>query len=394
MILSALAFIAAIVVTREWQDQWFFLALFSIITLSWTVLKPRLGWTATIFLTYCMLSASWVWLFRNNRYIPIEPYAQQAIRMFALDGMMKLWLILAPLLLLAKSKNQFRWTGELASLLFVCLNSGNVIYQAIRQHIEVGGWCSLENTCGGFLGNPSMSISFTVAVLPVAIAQTTSASRILVLLLVAAAAYLSKSSMAVGMIAVALGIYLMLRHKYWLVFMTGLPLVFGYLSMGKTMFSSGLRFEMWNLFMRIWANNPANWPWGMGYGTFGVFSRNIQHSLADPEKGEEVRKLLGLSSAVNPRNDHWWVWLHNDWLQLIFDIGIVGLTLGVATYLVAVNSLWRKKDLSVLASLLLYGILMVFNYPTHVHVSSLFGAWLMLVALLKFTEDQPIYTER
>lgn len=386
MIISAFLFVAAILASREWQNQWFILAAFSISVLAWKVLIPKVGRLPTVLICYCLLSAAYTWLFRENRYIQVEQYDQQAIRYFSVDAATKLLLILWPMFILAKHERPFRWLGELGAVLVIYLNCGSLLWMAFKQYQNTGKVCAIENSCGGMLGNPSMSMSFMVALLPIALVQSTKSSRWILISLVAVSVLLSKSSIALGMLALLAVVYAAYRNIY-LIFLAPSAMALGYGILGKDLLSDGLRFKMWGFFMERWASNPANWLWGMGYGSFGVFSRHIQRGVKQLPDGSEIK----LWAPVH--EDHWWTWMHNDWLQIIFELGIIGILLAVPVYFLALKRLHRMKYNHALLSLAMFGILMVFNYPLHVHLSSLFGAWLMMVALVKFPENQLIYGE-
>lgn len=383
MLTAIFLFLFAIIWSREWTDQWFLLFAFCSSIFVWKTTLHRLGKLPSILLFYCLISAGYTWLWMHNRYFTVEPYDKTAIKFFAADGAAKLAMIVFVVSVVAKSKDMLREFGGIASLVFIIINFVVQMSQAGYLLFKGHGLCALENVCGGAMGNPSMSISFMVVALPVAAAQIFPKYRWALFSMVGLSVLLSKSAIALGLYICVLIMHMCI---IWLPAIMPIGLIL-YFIKGAEFFSSSLRLEMWRLFMGVWKNNPANWLWGMGYGTFGVFSQNIQRALADPANGELARKSFGLSEQINAHADHWWVWLHNDWLQIIFELGVVGIVLCVATYLLAVKRIWDRGERPELYSLLLYGACMLMNYPTHVHLSALFGAWILFYSLLNSKAD-------
>lgn len=386
MIASSMAFLVSVFASREWQDQWFFFSAFALILMCNTFITFRFGKIATTFIAYVFVSGIYTWLFRHNRYLTLDPYDQQAIRFFAADSVAKLMLVLVPVVYMAKNRRELMQVGNISALAVVLLNCGNVFYQAIKWFFVYGGVCRLENTCGGFLGNPSMSMSFTVCLLPVVMKECTKGGKIFMASIVAIAVLLSKSSVALGVLSI-LFLFQAISWCWPFIFLAPAVLAIGMKTLGSDFLSSGLRFEMWSLFMKIWANNPANWLWGMGYGTFGVFSRNIQHDIDDPVNGPIVKKLFGLSESISGHEANWWVWLHNDWLEIVFVLGAVGMVLALATYASSICGYYRRKEWAPMQSLLLFGVMMGANYPFHISIPCLFGAWLVACGLIKSNDE-------
>lgn len=106
-----------------------------------------------------------------------------------------------------------------------------------------------------------------------------------------------------------------------------------------------------------------HWITGFGLGTFQIL-------------GPEIQTVTHFNEGA------WWLWLHSDWLQLIFETGVIGFALA---WLLYGKCLWnaycaRKWDL--LVSLCGYGAWMVANYPFHNAISAFLGAYLVFYALV------------
>lgn len=97
--------------------------------------------------------------------------------------------------------------------------------------------------------------------------------------------------------------------------------------------------------------------WGTGLGTFILF-------------GPQIQKISGIH--LNER----WSQLHSDWGQLLFELGWVGLALGLWLYL---DSLYRS-DRAGRQSLLLLGICALFYFPVETPLIGLFCVWLIVRA--------------
>lgn len=342
------------------QFKWFLVACISSVITSEFFIRPNYGLPAALLFGYCVINASWFWIWKDNRYFPVGAYDQLGLRFFAADGIAKLLLLIPPILLISNTK---RWMFGAAKKLAAIFCFGNVTLVYFAFFFEPG-WCQAVNSCGGSLSNPSMNASATVCALPFLMDSLDGWKRRFVWIFVAGAIFLSKSSVGIGLFALC-ALFYAVRFQYWKS-LAALPFVgfAGFLISGQQFLSSNGRFLMWDFFMTKWWANPINYTFGTGYGTFGVFSANLQ-------------------LAENMETSAWWVWMHNDWLEILFTLGVVGLFLSLLTYLDALKKLVLRGEYTALISLLLFGIVMGVNYPLHSPISAIFGAWLILFALQK-----------
>jgi hypothetical protein len=317
----------------------------------------KYGWAASALVVYLLGNTLWFLLYPGNRYAPVQPYDLTALKLFMAESGFKLLLILSPLLVMKVDWVNFRSGGVFLSLCFTLLSLGAIFLEFIRSG------CVDVNACGGLLANPSMNASMMAVTLPFIFQSLPLTISGPILLAMIAAVLLGKTSLGLGMIVAFLCLYCLSfkRIKYLLLspFLLGL----GWYSYGaKELLSSGDRFQMWEFFMTQWTRNPIHWWFGTGYGTFGVFSINLQN-------------------AHHFRSQYWWVWMHNDWLEMIFTTGLVGFSLLVSTYATGLWKLWRMERIAELQSLLLFGLMMATNYPLRIGLTCAFGAWLILLAL-------------
>lgn len=173
----------------DYHYQWTFAIVIASASLLWHFFRPRFGKIPTAFLAYALISCIWVWSFRDNRYVSVNPYDQTALRYFTADSLLKAALVIFPLSYLSDDKTLFYVLGRLLAGAFAILNSLVVI----TQFLFLG--CDANNSCGGLVGNPSISLGLTVCMLPLIGACPIWA-------LVALAVLISKSSIAVGLLAI------------------------------------------------------------------------------------------------------------------------------------------------------------------------------------------------
>lgn len=130
---------------------------------------------------------------------------------------------------------------------------------------------------------------------------------------------------------------------------------------GQELLNSSDRFKIWSFMMARWAH-PQNLLFGTGLGTYHVFSINLQH-------------------YGNVAPGSFWSRMHNEWLQSVFETGIVGTLLFLAVYCKAIWDSFREKAFDIVACLILFGIYMGANSALHHAPPAIFGAWILVCAL-------------
>ncbi len=121
------------------------------------------------------------------------------------------------------------------------------------------------------------------------------------------------------------------------------------------------RFIIWEKGMDWWVQNvpPMN---GLGIGTTYEFLPYIQ-------------KISGLDVS------QWFVWFHNEWIQILFEQGAIGLFLALCLYFQALYCSVKKDYLFI--SLVGFGFASIFNFTLHAPFHSFLGAFLLARALKK-----------
>ena len=136
----------------------------------------------------------------------------------------------------------------------------------------------------------------------------------------------------------------------------------GVLLQGEVLFNSSGRFGIWKMAFNFWKDN-VNVAYGTGLGTYQMWGIWLQ--LQNIPEGQT--------------NFPGFFWMHNDWLQILFEIGIAGFVL---TFLVYATALWNaRKNLSVFASLALYGSIAIIQMPLRHLLFACLGAYFLRLAI-------------
>lgn len=88
----------------------------------------------------------------------------------------------------------------------------------------------------------------------------------------------------------------------------------------------------------------GRWIFGMGLGSFRHWGPELQ-MLHQFEVG------------------NWWLWAHSDWVQIFFELGIVGLGLSLVCFLRLLWLSFIRRDAISVALLVPLGVVMCGNYP-------------------------------
>jgi len=127
--------------------------------------------------------------------------------------------------------------------------------------------------------------------------------------------------------------------KYWF---STLPLVllafFITRKYAPTFFTPSDRFTIWQYSMSFWEANSSK-LFGEGIGAYS-----------------QIGPVLGEANKV-----HTYMWMHNDWLQVMFDTGFIGIGLSLALFFA---SLWKtRREPILLGQVLSFGVMMMFYSP-------------------------------
>lgn len=136
-------------------------------------------------------------------------------------------------------------------------------------------------------------------------------------------------------------------HKKALVWALALPFV-GYMIRQEDFLITYDRTDQWKLIMQWWVEY-APWVTGTGSGTFQWLGPSIQNTAT------------GL-----------FIWMHNEYLQVLFEQGILGLTLMLSLCGVCLYRAWKNPSMwlicCVVGTLFSFGV----QFPLRFFVSQLF----------------------
>lgn len=263
---------------------------------------------------------------------------------------------------------QLAWIGALDRAAGSTLALAFILYCGVREAPRwllnrLFDWVALINALlmiggGLFYGKPygillnsSMSGCFAVALIPHICRRDH--WPVMTLLLSILAAVMSRQSQPLGMLIVlfatlALSNRAQIHALFWAVI--GGFAAYSYL--GDTLFDSSGRVWMWARAMKFFTRFCNPWL-GAGAGAFSVVGPYLSQPL--PES---------------------FIWLHSDWLQILFEQGYLGLALASAFFVFLVRSRPARMQLLVV----LYGAWMCANMPWHYPLAAVFGLFIMLRA--------------
>lgn len=105
------------------------------------------------------------------------------------------------------------------------------------------------------------------------------------------------------------------------------------------------RVQMWLHFFHWWVLN-ANWLFGTGAGSF---------------------EYLGLF-LPSGQKETWFFIMHNDWLQILFEFGIIGFAMAACLYIGVLKYCTRQRKFFILT-----GLCMCFYSPLHIVLIQILG---------------------
>jgi O-antigen ligase len=123
-------------------------------------------------------------------------------------------------------------------------------------------------------------------------------------------------------------------------------------------FHSSGRFQIWKADLD-WLFKNGYWFSGTGLGTYFMFGPHVQTEYHIGEGN--------------------WFWVaHNDWLQVFFELGLVGFLLYLLLFCATLIRFYKPTRAYLTISLIGYGASAVFNFPSHLAPTALLGAVLVM----------------
>lgn len=355
LIISLLGFQHHTGVVDYWRSQVFLGVTAALIFMGAQVWR-RIGALPAGAFTWAAMSAAFVSCFPNSPYASSGLDAITASSAYSAQAGFCLLAIAISAIMMSK-KDEFALMAGLRAAV------------AIDSVMLLVRWFWIKEPTG-LLGNASMDGCFIatmlplVALLPGRFGAVCASWSVIGLCLACLAIFASGSSLAVGVLGVVT--VAVLARVVRLRFVVGAVAVLaglGFLTMGPAFLSDSGRFGEWSIQFQWWAENANAWL-GAGSGTFMLIGPNVQ-AMAEPPRPESF------------------LFLHSDWLQVVFEQGIVGLVLVVALF---AQMLWRSRGSPrVFAAVLGYGAWAWANMPLRYALGALVGV--LLIRLVYVGED-------
>lgn len=121
------------------------------------------------------------------------------------------------------------------------------------------------------------------------------------------------------------------------------------------------RYHIWKLALQDWWQN-ANIFFGYGHGTYKYLGPQIQFN----------------ASYFGPSGKDVYLWLHNDWLQILFEGGIVGFVLTVILFFAMAIRFYKRKKINELCCLICLAIVGLSQYPLELAAFTMIVIYLLM----------------
>lgn len=254
-----------------------------------------------------------------------------------------------------------------------------------------------EKFCFALLSNSAMDASFIACLLPMSFQMITKGKYkklgLFSFFSMCIAIVLSKSSTGIAALGVASAAYLLIEYgkksiKY-IATLAALLSGVAWIYLRDELLNPNGRYSIWNMDLRFFWHETHR-AIGAGAGTFFFWGPEIQ-------KIEEIKQLMvpcgmecslscGLSKeqAVKVLMDQHremslFVWMHNSWLQIIFEMGIVGFAGIIILYYFLINRSWSKKNY-LFPILVTYGFIGLTQMPLQVFMFQILGICLIILS--------------
>lgn len=176
---------------------------------------------------------------------------------------------------------------------------------------------------------------------------------------------LTKSSSGI----LGLGLLSIFYFKYWGLAVSGVAALVGYALQGQFLINSSGRFHVWETSMRFFWQS-VDIVRGAGLGSFKMHGPGLQMAEAVLNNSERFPAFLTM---------------HNDWLQILFELGLLGF---VGVGLVYAEALYKaRKKFEVRSSLIMFGVMAFIQMPLRIALFASFGAFLIRAAVSPSEEE-------
>lgn len=321
--------------SAHWLSKWSLLMGFFSLYMGYMVGRQA-HWVFAPITAYTLLSAAYIGTWPQNLYVgQADPISLLALEKNSLYSYLCVVAMVTFFISFKRSHLVFTQT-LLAAICF--------IFIASTLLFKVGG-----PPDSGLWGNPSMIGCLIVATLPFLMGIIQKESWIYFCMSAAGIAiYFTQASVPIGLFIFTLAAWKLSADMFKLQpvleavpFLTVLCFILGFFKVGHPLFFTSGRTHTWAMAWHWWIGEAPH-VFGTGLGTTQILMPLIQ-------------------AHVEPHTTNWWLWLHNDWFQVLFELGWVGLTFTIPAWFYL---LFKAKDRPVLfSSLSAFSAMALFNYP-------------------------------
>ena len=336
----------------------------------------RVHWSAGLCLGWTLLSA--LHIFGN----PVSPYignGDLAVILFnslSASSFATILIVVVPLLTLQSKSTRIM----LDAFSWLCIaDTVFVLYQWAR------GYDSTNR--GGFFGNASMNACVIAMTYPMLIRSFKrvktawpAAWGLFKICAPILAVLVSRSNMALAAMVAAFvsRFFANPRNLRWErikipICIVGLMVLAGRYFMGAKMGNDSGRFAIWKAVMSWWSTHVNHWI-GTGLGSYFILGPSVQ--------------VFGLHQMTG-----YLLWMHNDWLQILFEQGFLGLALAGLMLCLALRAAAKSYRYWLVASISAYAVTACGNFPMHLPVPGFFGAFLIALAFQPNASKRPVWPE-
>ena len=345
----------------NWRSQIFLFGLFSVFITAWKL--DRIHFLLSMSFIFAAGSALYCFSYPYSPYQQYGPYLVQKMDASAAGSLCYLWT--ASVLLLEIYKRPTRWQEAIGMVTLA-----NSVYLLLNGVFRSHWW--------GLLSNPAMDATLIATSYPILVFRpsvTGWPKKFTILdvwkkpsfwygfscvVLPVIAVLLSKSSTGLGILCVAIGSYFFLSApltlKRVLFSCLGIGAVFSagalVISDRNELFGDSGRFAIWRVILNFFDKAINHWVGG-GTGSFYAIGEAFQQGTQ------------GL-----------FIWAHNDWLQVLFEQGVIGLTMAIILFVTMLKAAKNRPYL--FSCVLSYGLMATFQMPLRHPVASIVG--LVLIA--------------
>lgn len=313
----------------------------------------QIHWTLGIASFWNLFSGIWVYGFWFNNYIKNPEMVVCSLHKLAAESVTTSSMSFFAFLNIKKK----HWLHVRDGMVWICWLNG--VYYLWEVY---AGW-TFKTHLQGFFGNTSQSACMAALAVPFLFKYRRWVC-IVGITCVLAVAYVAQSSMAylVLMAGLVTWCFLKLKRAHRFAFV---PLAIIVVAVLGQLFDYQFwifhkidRFQFWGNVMS-WLRARGEWGIGFGNGSAWVL-------------GPAIQVQYGM-----PTDQGHWIWFHNDWLQVLFEQGLVGLLAVSSVVIVSFKRAIKLARLDLATVLVAYCVFAFGMYPTNIAFSALFGMMIL-----------------